>query len=74
MFEVLADWNRMHLASLHRQGPKVRSAICARPVSAAFRLNLQSTLRKMRNSFKRSNLEMARARGRPQLWPPKLPR
>eukprot|EP00969_Alexandrium_andersonii_P203279 8982664-Alexandrium_andersonii.AAC.1 len=36
----------------------MQSAIPARPISAAIRLNPQSALRKMQHRFKRSNLEL----------------
>eukprot|EP00969_Alexandrium_andersonii_P018343 802306-Alexandrium_andersonii.AAC.1 len=48
------------LASLHRKGPNVQSAIRPRPVSAPIRLTPQSAMRNMQNRFMRSELELRR--------------
>eukprot|EP00969_Alexandrium_andersonii_P358984 15452186-Alexandrium_andersonii.AAC.1 len=57
------------LASLHRRVPKLQSAIRPRPVRAQIRLNPQSTLRKMRTRFRRSNLELPGTRSSLKIGP-----
>eukprot|EP00969_Alexandrium_andersonii_P002937 126482-Alexandrium_andersonii.AAC.1 len=47
-----------NLGSLHREVPKVQSAIRPRPASAATRLNQQSALRNTHDRFGCSNLEL----------------
>eukprot|EP00969_Alexandrium_andersonii_P218572 9654580-Alexandrium_andersonii.AAC.1 len=64
----------MTLGSLDGNVPEVQSAIHARPVCAAIRLNSQSGMRNMQQRSRCSELELRGAQERPRNWSPKLPR